>query len=243
MIELYSSTTPNVLKVVMMLEEIGLPYRLVPVDVWKGEQFADEFMQLNPNAKVPVLVDPEGSDGRPCTVFESVAILIYLAEKSGRLLPVHGRARYDVIQWSLFQAANLGPANGQFNHFERYAGPGHDYALSRYTTELHRLYRVMEGRLSKAPWLGGEEFSIADLASLPWVMIQSRRLKDTFPFLDRDAPQHPAISDWVARCEARPAIQRALAVHATMKSGLANATPDDLDRIFGRGRYAYRDHA
>ena len=241
MIELYSSTTPNVLKVVMMLEELDLPYRLRPIAVWKGEQFSEAFLRLNPNAKVPVLVDPDGPGGAPCTVFESVAILIYLAEKSGRFLPAEGMARYDVIQWAIFQAANLGPANGQFNHFERYAGAGHDYALSRYTTELHRVYRVMETRLSQAPWLGGDDFSIADLASLPWILIQSRRLKDTFPFLDRDAPAHPSLSDWAARCEARPGVQRALAVHATMKSGLPDATPDDLDRIFGRGRHAYRD--
>ncbi len=239
MIELYSSTTPNVLKVVLMLEETGLAYALKPVNVWAGEQFAPDFVALNPNAKVPVLVDPDGPGG--CyAVFESIAILQYLAEKTGRFLPASGRARHDVLQWLVFQAANLGPANGQFNHFERYAPAGNDYSLSRHLTELKRLYGVMERRLGEAEWFGGGDYSIADMAVFPWVLIQSRRLGETLPFLDRNSPEHPHLAAWVDRCEARPAVRRALDVHAQMKSRLADATPDDLDRIFGRGHYAYR---
>ena len=144
MIELFSSTTPNVLKVVLMLEECGLGYALKPVNVWAGEQFAPDFVALNPNAKVPVLVDADGPGGR-IVVFESIAILQYLAEKTGRFLPASGQARYDVLQWLVFQAANLGPANGQFNHFERYAPPAaeaDEAALAARQERQHRRIRL-----------------------------------------------------------------------------------------------------
>jgi len=238
-IELYASTTPNVLKVVLMLEETGLAYALKPVNVWSGEQFAPDFVALNPNAKVPVIVDTDAPGGR-YVVFESVAILTYLAEKTGQFLPTGVRARHDVLQWLVWQAANLGPANGQVNHFERFAGPGQDYALSRYTSELKRLYGVMETRLGQAPWFGGEDYSIADMAIFPWVAVQSDRLGEAMPFLHRRDPAHPHLNRWIDRCEGRPAVQRALAVRAAMTSGLAEATADDLDRLFQRGRYAWR---
>jgi GST-like protein len=239
MIDLYSSTTPNVLKVIVMLEETGLDYALKPVNVWKGEQFEPSFVALNPNSKVPVIVDHDHPDGR-YAVFESVAILFYLAEKTGRFLPALGRARHDVMQWLVFQAANIGPANGQFNHFERFAGSGNDYSMSRHTTELQRLYGVMERRLGDATYLGGSEYSIADIATFPWVRIQSRRLGERFPFLDRNSGLYPNLAAWLERCEERPDVQRALAVHARMTSAVATATPEDLDRMFGRGKYAYR---
>ena len=239
MIDLYSSTTPNVLKVVIMLEATGLRYSLKPVNVWKGEQFAPSFVALNPNSKVPVIVDHDDADG-PYTVFESVAILIYLAEKTGRFLPASGRARHDVLQWLTFQAANIGPANGQFNHFERLADPGNDYSMSPYTTEMKRLYDVLDRRLGETGYIGGNEYSIADMATFPWVFIQSRRLGEAFPFLDRTSGLHPNISAWLTRCEERPGVQRALAVHADMTSGLATATREDLDRLFGRGNFAYK---
>lgn len=239
MIDLYSSTTPNVLKVILMLEETGLNYRLKPVNVWKGEQFDPAFVMLNPNSKVPVIVDHAGPGGA-YTVFESVAILVYLAEKTGRFLPASGRVRHDVMQWLIFQAANIGPANGQFNHFERFAGPGNDYSMSRYTTELKRLYDVLERRLGEKPYLGGDDYSIADMASFPWVLVQSRRLGESFAFLDRNSGQHPNLSAWLLRCEERPGVQRALAVHAGMTSAVATATSADLDRLFGRGGFAYR---
>lgn len=239
MIDLYASTTPNVMKIVLMLEETELAYTLKPVNVWKGEQFADGFVALNPNSKVPVIVDHDPPEG-PYAVFESAAILIYLADKTGQFLPASGRVRYDVIQWLIFQAANFGPIQGQFNHFTSYSGPGHDYALSRYTTELRRQYDVLERRLGQVPYLGGDAFSIADMAVLPWVLVQSNRLGATVPFLDHKSDAHPNIAAWAKRCEQRPGVQRGLAVHATLKSGLPSATPDDLDRIFGRGQYAYR---
>lgn len=239
MIDLYASTTPNVLKVILMLEETGLDYALKPINVWKGEQFDPSFAALNPNSKVPVIVDHDDRDG-PYVVFESVAILIYLAEKTGRFLPASRRARHDVMQWLIFQAANIGPANGQFNHFERFAGPGNDYSMSRHTTELKRLYDVMEKRLGETPFLGGNDYSIADMATFPWVLIQSRRLGANFPFLDRHSGRHPCIAAWLTRCEERPGVLKALAVHAGMTSALATANSEDLDRLFGRGNFAYR---
>lgn len=238
MITLYASTTPNVLKIVLMLEEAGPVYALKPVNVWNGEQFSDDFLALNPNAKVPVIVDEEGPGGR-YVVFESCAILQYLADKTGRFLATDMRARHDALQWLTWQAANLGPANGQVNHFERFAGPSQDYAMSRYTTELKRLYGVMEARLGATEWFGGDDYSIADMAIFPWVVIQSERLGETMPFLHRRNPANTRIADWLERCEARPGVQRALKVRAAMKSGLADATPDGLDRLFGRGRYAW----
>lgn len=237
MIDLYASPTPNVLKIEIMLEEIGLSYNLKQVNVWKGEQFEDAFVSLNPNSKVPVIVDYDHPDG-PLAVFESAAILFYLAEKAGRFLPVSGRKRHDVMQWTIFQAANIGPMNGQFNHFEHFADAGNHYALSRYMTEMKRLYGVLERRLSQTPYLAGDEYSIADMATFPWVFIQSRRLKESFPFFDADSSETPGIAAWTARCLARPAVQRGITVHENLKSGLATATPDDLDRIFGRGRYS-----
>ncbi|MEO3388802.1 glutathione S-transferase C-terminal domain-containing protein [Mesorhizobium sp. CAU 1741] len=234
MIDLYASTTPNVLKVTLMLEECGLDYRMLPVNVWKGEQFAPDFLALNPNAKVPVIVDHDG----PTTVFESVAILFYLAEKCGCLLPASGAPRAAVMQWLVFQAANLGPTNGQFNHFKLFAPPDQAYGRDRYTTELHRIYAVMEQRLTQTSYLGGEAFSIADLAVFPWVWSNANRWAETLSFLAPAAS--PGIAAWYEHCKARPAVQRGLAAHGTLKPLVSTSTPDDLDRMFGRGAYAWR---
>lgn len=238
MIDLYASTTPNVMKVTLALCELDLEFRFLPINVWKGEQFSSRFEALNPNAKVPVLVDHDAA-GDPVTVFESVAILIYLAEKTGRLLTASGTARYEAIEWVVWQAANLGPASGQLNHFLLYAPDGQDYALSRHLTELRRCYGVLEKRLSRTPYLGGDEFSIADLACFPWVWSSSNRLRERFAFLDKDSPDAPGIAAWFARCASRPGVQRGIERHAQLTPLLATASPDDLDRIFGRGRYAY----
>ncbi len=238
MIDLYASMTPNVMKITLALTELELEFRFLPVNVWKGEQFDTDFTRLNPNSKVPVLVDHDAVGG-PVTVFESVAILFYLAEKTGKLLPASGQARYEVMEWAVWQAANFGPANGQFNHFENYAPGEHAYSKSRYTTELKRLYGVLERRLGDRPYVGGDAFSIADLATFPWVWSASNRLKDKYPFLDSASPDHPNIGAWFSRCMARPGIASGIERHSAVKSLIATATPDDLDRIFGRGKYAY----
>ena len=171
MIDLYALTSPNVRKVYIMLEEVGLPYKEIFVDVWRGDNYAPEFGKVNPNRKIPVIVDHEGPGGRSFTVIESGAILMYLADKTGRLLPKETGSRYEVIQWLMLQVASVGPMFGQFTHFKNFAPAGNDYAMSRYQTEVRRLYEVLEERLGKSAYLGGAEYSIADIATFPWTAI------------------------------------------------------------------------
>ncbi len=230
MIDFYVLTSPNVQKIFIMLEELGLPYRQIPVDVWKGEQFKAEFVRLNPNSKIPVIVDHDGPDGRPYPVFESGAILIYLAEKTGRFLPAAGAARYDVIQWLMIQVTGIGPTFGQFTHFKRFAPAGNGYSLSRFQTELRRLYDVLEQRLAASPYLGGPDYTIADIATFPWTRnhdLQGVRFED-----------NPSLARWFAAISGRPAVKRALAKVEAISSSRDTASADDLDRIFGRGRFA-----
>src|SRR5215475_508699 len=166
MIDFYALTSPNVQKVYIMLEECGLPYKEIFVDVWKGDQFKDEFLKINPNNKIPAIVDHEGPGGKPYTVFESGAILLYLAEKTGKFLPKDTVKRYDVIQWLMIQLTGIGPMFGQWNHFKLFAPKtGNDYAMARYTSELKRLYHVLEERLEPSKFLGGAEYSNADIAT------------------------------------------------------------------------------
>jgi GST-like protein len=237
MITLYGSPTPNVLKVTIMLEEVGLEYEIRPVNIWKGEQFGEAFVRLNPNSKVPVIVDG-GTQGDPHVVFESGAILFYLAERTGGLLPPAGSARYDVMQWLMFQVAGLGPMTGQFNHFTLFAPGGNEYSRSRYTTEVRRLYGVLEKRLTAARYLGGAEYSIADISVYAWIAHQSRRFGAATPFMNAASEHHPSLARWFGELAARPAVQRGEAAFATIRSTLPTATPDELDRVFGRGRYA-----
>jgi GST-like protein len=237
-IELYGSPTPNVLKVIMILEEIGERYETRRVDVWRGEQFTEQFVALNPNSKVPVIVDREGIDGRSRVVFESGAILFYLAEKSGRFLPRAGGERYDVMQWLMFQMAGVGPMSGQFNHFFMFAPPGNEYSRRRYATELKRLYGVIDRRLSGSGFIGGSEYSIADMSVFPWIRNQARRFGAEIEWLRIDAAAHPHLGRWFESVSQRTATQRALLAFDAIGSTLKGATADDLDRIFGRGKYA-----
>jgi GSH-dependent disulfide-bond oxidoreductase len=238
LIELYGSPTPNVLKVILLLEEIEAPYEVRRVDVWRGEQFSDAFVALNPNSKVPVIVDRDTADGQPRNVFESGAILFYLAEKSGSCLPQAGWPRYEVMQWLMFQVAGLGPMCGQFNHFHMFAPDGNNYSRSRYATELKRLYGVIESRLTSVPFIGGAEYSIADMSVFPWIRSQAKRFGPAIEWLREDSAAHPALARWFSAVTERPAVRRALQVFDAISSTLKHATPDDLDRIFGRGRYA-----
>src|ERR1051326_2191957 len=168
MITLYGMGSPNVVKIYIALEELGRPYEVKPVDVFTNKQFDADFLKLNPNAKVPVIVDPDGPGGKPYTCFESGAILLYLADKSGKLLAKEGAARYDAIQWMMVQMTTVGPMFGQHVHFIRFAPPGNDYARSRYTTQAVRVSEVVEHRLASSPYLGGAEYGIADIATYPW---------------------------------------------------------------------------
>src|SRR5262249_37571933 len=168
MIDLYALTSPNVQKIYIMLEECGLPYKEQFVDVWKGEQYKPEFAKINPNNKIPAIVDHDGPGGKPYTVIESGAILLYLAEKTGKFLPKDMGKKYEVLQWLMVQLTGVGPMFGQWTHFKLFAPiGGHDYSMARYTSEIKRLYEVLETRLGKVPYLGGEEDSPAGIATSP----------------------------------------------------------------------------
>lgn len=203
MIDLYTWSTPNGYKVSIMLEEVGLPYNVIPVDIAKGDQFDEVFLKISPNNKIPAIVDHEGPDGRPFPLFESGAILMYLAEKTGQLMPSETRQRYTVIEWLMFQMGGLGPMLGQNHHFRRYAPEVIDYAIERYTNEAHRLYRVMDRRLGEVEYLAGA-YSIADIACFPWIRPWKRQGQD----LDR----HPNLKRWFEAIDQRPAVQRGLQV-------------------------------
>jgi GST-like protein len=204
MIDLYTFATPNGRKVSIMLEELALPYRTHIVDITKGEQFRPEFLAINPNNKIPAIVDSDGPGGQPLTVFESGAILIYLAEKTGRLLPPSGPERYDVLQWVMFQMGGVGPMFGQYNHFTRFARERIPYAIERYTEESKRLLHVIDRRLQGSTFIT-REYSIADVLLFPWVDSHARNA----PQLQEDTPQ---VRRWLELLWARPAVQRGMAV-------------------------------
>ena len=199
MIELYTSATPNGQKIHIMLEEAGLPYRLHWVDLRKGEQFDPEFLKISPNNKIPVILDRDGPGGEPFSVFESGAILIYLAEKTGKFLPAEPRARTRVLEWLMFQVGGVGPMLGQAHHFRAYAREKIPYAIERYTNEGARIYRVLDKRLSEQEYLAGD-YSIADMAVFPWIRLHERQ--------GQDMADHPHLSRWFDAIEARPAVAR-----------------------------------
>jgi GST-like protein len=234
MIDFYSMGSPNVTKVYIALEELGLAYTVHPVDVFGGSQFDPAFVSLNPSAKVPVIVDNDGPGGKPYTVFESGAILLYLADKTGKLLPADTAARFDAIQWMMVQMTGLGPMFGQFVHFMRFAPAGNDYALSRYRTQVVRVLDVIDERLGRAAYLGGADYSVADIATFPWARNIEALLKI--------APSaYPAIGRWIKTIEARPAVVRALAAVDAVRgktTAFDKAQAPMLDKIFGRGTFA-----
>ena len=169
MIEVYSWATPNGHKVHIMLEECALPYRVHPIDIGAGEQFDPSFLSISPNNKIPAIVDSDGPDGQPISIFESGAILLYLAGKTGRLMPESVRGRYEVLQWLMFQMGGVGPMLGQAHHFRIYAPEKIGYAIDRYTNEAKRLYGVMDRQLAKHKYIAGSEYSISDIAVFPWL--------------------------------------------------------------------------
>ncbi len=238
MIDLYASGTPNVQKIHIMLHELGLDYTSKWVNVYRGEQFKPEFVKLNPNCKVPVLVDHDGPGGKPYPVFESGAILLYLADKCGRFLPEDTIKRFDTIQWLMIQVASIGPMFGQLNHFKRFAPPGNEYSDTRYTSEVRRLYDLIEKRLGDAPYLGGDEYTIADIATYPWFRQHSRRMGEQYEWMRMGWAGAPNTARWFEAIDARPAVQRALVIIDANPSPQSTAGPEDLDRLFGRGKYA-----
>ena len=205
MIDLYTWTTPNGRKASIMLEEVGLAYDVHPVNIGAGDQFKPEFLKVSPNNRIPAIVDRDGPDGAPISVFESAAILIYLAEKTDSpLLPTAARKRVPVLEWSMWQMGGVGPMFGQAHHFRRFAKEQVPYAVERYTTETHRLYGVADRRLAECGYLGGDEYSIADILSYPWFA--------RWEWHGVSWDDFPNVRRWMDTVSARPAVQRGMDV-------------------------------
>ncbi len=228
MIDLYTWPTPNGHKIHIMLEELGLEYKVIPIDIGAGDQFKPEFLAISPNNKMPAIVDHDGPGGTAYSMFESGAILIYLAEKTGRFIPSDVRERYDVIQWIMFQMGHIGPMLGQNHHFRRYAPEKIPYAIERYTNEAARLYGVLDKRLEGRDYLVGE-YSIADIANYPWLRSHEAQGQDLNDF--------PSVKRWYEAIEARPAVQRGVEVlsEETRKGEMSEA---EREQLFGNAQYA-----
>lgn len=212
-LQLYSLPTPNGVKVSILLEELGLAYEPHLVDIGKNETWTPDYLSLNPNGKIPAIIDPDGPDGKPLPLFESGAILVYLAEKTGRFLPADPEARYETLQWVFFQMAAIGPMFGQVGFFHKFAGREFEdkRPRDRYVAESRRLLGVLEGRLEGRDWIMGEDYTIADIAILGWVrnLIGFYEAGDLVGFGD-----FPRVADWLERGLARPAVQRGLNIPA-----------------------------
>lgn len=218
MIDLYYWPTPNGQKATIMVEECGLEYSLKPINILKGEQFDQEFLAINPNNKIPAIVDHDGPGGKPYALFESGAILIYLAEKTGQFLPPSGREKHDVLQWLMFQIGGVGPMFGQCGHFLGYAPEPIQYAIDRYRNETLRLYKVMDQRLEDRAYLA-DEYSIADIAVYPWVDV--RWLHEI------EIDEFPNVKRWYETIKARPGVERGM---AQMKENEVIGNPSDETR-------------
>lgn len=214
MIDLYTWPTPNGHKIHIMLEECGLPYRVHPINIGTGDQFKPEFLRISPNNKIPAIADSEGPDGKPLSLFESGAILLYLASKTGLFLPQGVRERYDVLQWLMFQMGGLGPMLGQAHHFRIYAPEKIDYAVNRYTQEAKRLYGVLNQQVSQHRFIAGDEYSIADIAVFPWLRSWQNQ--------GIDWADYPSLKDWFDRVAERPAVQRGVEVLASARKPLTD---------------------
>ncbi|GLK85743.1 glutathione S-transferase family protein [Ancylobacter defluvii] len=225
-IKLYYWPTPNGWKISIMLEECGLPYEVIPVNIAKGDQFKPEFLAISPNNKIPAIIDPQGPDEAPISVFESGAILQYLGRKTGLFYPSTERGRVEVDQWLFWQMAGLGPMAGQTHHFRIYAPEKLPYAIDRYTNETHRLYGVMNKRLADRDYLAGD-YSIADIACLGWAKLWERQ--------GQNIEEFPNLKAWLARMLARPAVKRGLSVNAEDRNKTDLATDRDAQKVlFGQ---------
>jgi len=230
MIDFYALTSPNVQKIFLMLEECGLKYNIKPVDVWAGEQYKPDFLKINPLAKVPAIVDHDGPGGKPYTVIESGAILIYLAEKTGKFIPHDPVKRYDTIQWLMVQMANVGPMFGQLVHWSKFAPQPQEYGNTRYRTQVLKLYDLYEQRLKTSEYVAGSDYTIADIAAFPWLR--------NVQLLGVDLGKYPTLKKYIDKIEQRDAVKKYLAILPTIKSSRDNATEDNKDKFFSRGKYA-----
>ena len=229
MIDLHYWTTPNGHKITMFLEETGLPYKIFPVAIGKGEQFKPEFLAISPNNRIPAMVDHEPKGGtKPISVFESGAMLLYLAEKTGKFLPTDLYGRYDAIQWTFWQMGGLGPMAGQNHHFRNYAEEKIKYAIDRYVNETNRLYGVLNKRLADREFIAGD-YSIADMASYPWVVPYKNQ--------DQNIDDFPHLKRWLETIRTRPATERAYALAKQVNPNFGqpvNRTEEDRKILFGQ---------
>lgn len=230
MIDLYTWPTPNGHKIHIMLEECGLPYKVHPINIGTGDQFKPAFLKISPNNKIPALVDSDGPDGKPIALFESGAILLYLAGKTGRFLPQSDRAKYDVLQWLMFQMGGLGPMLGQAHHFRIYAPEKIEYGINRYTNEAKRLYGVMDKQLQSHAWIAGDEYSVADMAIFPWLRSWQNQ--------GIDWADYPHLKVWFDRIAERPAVEKAVLVLADARKPLLDAKAKKA--LFGAAQYKKR---
>ncbi|MEE9597385.1 MAG: glutathione binding-like protein [Acidiferrobacterales bacterium] len=229
MIDFYTWSTPNGIKVSIMLEEVEQPYNIIPVDIGAGDQFKPEFLKISPNNRMPAIVDHDGPGTQPYSLFESGAILMYLAEKTAKLMPSDTNGRYTVIQWLMFQMANVGPLLGQNHHFRHYAPEKIPYAIDRYTNEARRLYGVIDKRLAESAYLAGDDYSIADIATFPWLRSHERQGQDLNDF--------PDLERWYEIIKMRPAVRRGIDVLKDLRREFDNKAHENL---FGTTQYQRR---
>jgi GSH-dependent disulfide-bond oxidoreductase len=230
MIDLYTWPTPNGHKIHIMLEECGLPYRVHAIDIGAGDQFKPDFLKISPNNKMPAMVDPDGPDGKPMPMFESGAMLLYLASKTGKFLPKDTRGKFETLQWLMFQMGGVGPMLGQTHHFRIYAPEKIEYAVNRYTNEAKRLYGVMDKRLAQSKFIAGKQYTIADIAIYPWLRSWQNQGIDWADF--------PHLKAWFDLIGERPAVKRGVAVLADRRKPLVSDKARDV--LFGKGQYQKR---
>jgi GSH-dependent disulfide-bond oxidoreductase len=231
MIDVYTDATPNGHKIHIMLEECGLPYRIYHVDIGEGDQFKPEFLAISPNNKIPAIVDADGPDGKPISLFESGAILVYLASKAGRFLGKTDREKFATLQWLMFQMGGVGPLLGQAHHFRVYAPEKIDYAINRYTNEAKRLYGVIDKQLSTSAYLAGDEYTIADIATFPWLRPWKRQ--------GIELDDYPNLKRWFDEISERPAVKRGVEVLAGARKPLTDNSKAK-EMLFGATQYARR---
>lgn len=231
MIDVYFWPTPNGWKITIMLEELGLPYTIVPIDIGKGDQFKPEFLAISPNNKMPAITDPDGPDGEPISIFESGAIMLYLAEKTGKLMRTDPRGRYRVMEWLMFQMGTVGPLLGQVHHFRRYAPEKIEYAINRYTNEAGRIYGVIDRRLEDHEFLAGD-YSIADIAVWPWILGKNQ---------GQDYDDFPNLKRWRNTMKMRPAVIKGRDVmKQTVPVGDVSKDKERFAILFGDKQYEKR---
>ena len=235
MIDVYTWPTPNGHKVHVMLEEcgfqLGRDWLAHPIHIGQGEQFTPEFLTISPNNKIPALVDPNGPDGKPISLFESGAILVYLAAKTGKFMPTSDRGKYEVLQWLMFQMGGVGPMLGQAHHFRIYAPEKVPYGIERYTNETRRLYGVMDRQLAHHPYIAGKTYSIADIAIFPWLRSWSHQ--------GIDWAEYPRLKEWFDTVGARPAVQRGCSVLADLRKPMQD-DKKAMETLFGKTQYEKR---